>query len=127
MDFLCLYGIVVPGVSSTIILMLLGIYPIYLTSVSSLYLPILIPLAIGGILGGLCFMKLTQYLLDHFYACTFYTIIGFTFGSLFILLPSFSSVFEIVLGCLSCLLRFFLIFYFRKMLRGYVLLAFFSS
>ena len=47
MAFLCLYGIVVPGVSSTVILMLLGVYSAYLNSVSNFYLPILIPLGIG--------------------------------------------------------------------------------
>lgn len=98
-------GIVVPGVSSTIILMLLGIYPIYLSSVSNVYLPVLIPIAIGVLLGGFCFMKLTKFLLEHFYSPTFYCIIGFTVGSILILLPSFSSPLEVVLGVLSCFLR----------------------
>lgn len=106
MVFACLYGIVVPGVSSTIILMLLGVYEIYLTSVSSLYLPILIPLGIGILFGGFCFMKLTKYLLNHFYAPSFYGIIGFTIGSIFVLLPSFSSGIDVILGILSCVLRF---------------------
>ena len=105
MAFSCPYGIVVPGVSSTIILMLLGIYPIYLSSVSSIYFPILFPIGIGVILGGFCFMKLTKYLLDHFYAPTFYAITGFTTGSIFVLLPSFSSGIDVILGALSCLLR----------------------
>lgn len=106
MAFLCQYGIVVPGISSTIILMLLGIYSIYLTSVSSLYFPILIPLGIGVILGSFCFMKLTKFLLEHFYAPTSYSIIGFTVGSIFILLPSFSSGLDVVIGIFSCFLRF---------------------
>lgn len=105
--FLMSVGIVVPGVSSTIILMLLGVYSIYLNAVSSLYLPVLIPIGIGIILGSLCFMKLTKFLLNHFYAPTFYCIIGFTVGSIFVLLPSFSSELEVIIGVLSCLLRFF--------------------
>lgn len=101
-----------PGVSSTIILMLLGIYPIYLSSVSSIYFPVLIPLGIGVLLGGFCFMKLTKYLLEHFYAPTFYCIIGFTAGSILVLLPSFSSSIDVIIGALSCLLRFFYRLYF---------------
>lgn len=85
--FLMSVGIVVPGVSSTIILMLLGIYSTYLVSVSSLFLPVLIPMGLGLLLGGLIFMKLTKFLLDSYYAQTFYTIIGFTFGSIFVLIP----------------------------------------
>lgn len=95
-----------PGVSSTIILMLLGVYSIYLTAVSCLYFPVLIPLSIGILLGGFCFMKLTKYLLEHFYAPTFSCIIGFTVGSIFVLLPSFSSEIDVIIGGLSCLLRF---------------------
>lgn len=103
---LCQFGIVVPGVSSTIILMLLGVYNIYLSSVSSLYLPILVPIAIGVLIGGFCFMKLTKFLLDHFYAPTFYSIIGFTVGSIFVLLPTFSSTLEVIIGILCAILGF---------------------
>ena len=115
MAFLCRFGIVVPGVSSTIILMLLGIYKVYLASVSSVYLPILIPLGIGVIMGGFCFMKVTKFLLEKFYAPTFYGIIGFTIGSTLVLLPNFSSFWEVLLGGLCCVLRFLLCILFRKL------------
>ncbi len=105
--FLMSIGIVVPGVSSTIILMLLGTYSIYLSSVSSLYLPILLPLGIGVVIGGFCFMKLTKYLLEHFYAPTFFAIIGFTVGSIFVLLPTFSSFLDVIIGLFCCTLRIF--------------------
>ena len=114
MDFLCQCGIVVPGVSSTIILMLFGIYSIYLSSVSSLYLPILIPIAVGVIIGGFCFMKLTKFLLEHFYAPTFYGIIGFTVGSIFVLLPTFSSILDVIIGLLCTVLGFFIASAFEK-------------
>ena len=70
-------GIVVPGVSSSVILILLGIYNIYLDSISTLYLPVLFPLGIGVIIGGLVFLNLIKYLLDYYYTKTFYCIIGF--------------------------------------------------
>lgn len=86
--FIMSVGIVVPGISSTIILMLMGVYSAYLSSISSIYFPILLPMGIGLILGCILFMKLTNFLLNHFYAQTFYTIIGFTLGSIFVLLPN---------------------------------------
>lgn len=88
--FLMSIGVIVPGVSSTIILMLLGVYSAYLTSVSSVYLPILVPMGIGLIIGSLIFMKITKVLLNKFYAQTFYTIIGFTLGSIFVIWPEFT-------------------------------------
>ena len=102
--FIMSVGIVVPGVSSTIILMLMGVYSAYLSSISSIYFPILIPIGIGLILGCILFMKLTKFLLNHFYAQTFYTIIGFTLGSIFVLLPDV----EFDLSVLICLLCIFL-------------------
>lgn len=86
--FIMSVGIIVPGVSSTIILMLMGVYSTYLSSISCLYFPVLIPMGIGLILGCLICMKLTKFLLAHFYAQTFYIIIGFTLGSIFVLFPN---------------------------------------
>lgn len=82
-------GIIIPGVSNTLILMFLGIYELYLDAVSIIYLPFLFPLLIGIFLGSIFFMKLTKFLLDKFYPQTFFAIIGFTLGSVFILYPRF--------------------------------------
>lgn len=86
--FLMSIGVIVPGVSSTVILMLMGVYGSYISSISSLYFPILIPLGIGLLLGSIIFMKVTSFLLKRFYIQTFYTIIGFTLGSIFVLFPN---------------------------------------
>lgn len=93
--FLMSIGIVVPGVSSTIILMLLGTYSLYLNSISNLYLPVLIPIGIGVILGSLVFMKIIKYLLDNYYIQTMYLIIGFTLGSVFILFSEIQTTIDI--------------------------------
>ena len=45
--FLCLVELLFLGVSSTVILMLLGVYSTYLNSISTLYFPVLIPIGIG--------------------------------------------------------------------------------
>ena len=102
-------GIIVPGVSSTIILMLLGVYPVYLQSIATINLPVLIPMGIGLLLGSIIVMKITKRLLEKYYAKTFYSIIGFTIGSIFVLFPQgmtdsemFLSVLYILLGiCVS--------------------------
>ncbi len=97
-------GIVVPGVSSTIILMLLGIYPLYLQSVANLYFPVLIPLGIGLLIGSIVVMKITKKLLDTHYGKTFYCIIGFSIGSIFILLPTISNANEFIISFLCFVL-----------------------
>ena len=98
-------GVIVPGISSTIILMLLGVYSTYLYSVSNIYLPVLIPIAIGLVIGSFICMKITKILLNKYYSQTFYSIIGFTLGSIFILWPGLNgninniiSLFCIIIG-----------------------------
>ena len=86
---------------------LLGVYGIYLSSISNLYFPVLVPLAIGIIFGSFFFMKLTKFLLENFYAPTFYAILGFSAGSIFVLLPNCASFVEVVIGLLCFLLRVF--------------------
>ena len=101
-------GIIVPGVSSTIILMLLGVYSTYLSSVSYVYLPVLVPMGIGLIFGGIIWMYVTKLLLKKFYGLTFYSIIGFTLGSIIILYPEITSILELTVSILCIVIGFFI-------------------
>ena len=83
-------GVIVPGISNTIILMLMGVYNVYLSSLSNLFFPVLIPMGLGLVLGCFIFMKLTNFLLKNFYEKTIYSIVGFSLGSIFVLIPNFS-------------------------------------
>lgn len=112
--FIMSLGIVVPGVSSTIILMIMGVYSAYLSSISALYFPILIPMGIGLILGSLIFMKLTNFLLKHFYAQTFSSIIGFSLGSIFVLIPNVSSFTSFIISILCVFLGYLLMSFTKK-------------
>lgn len=99
-------GIVIPGVSNTIILMLLGTYNVYLNSLSSLYLPVLIPMAIGVIIGSLIFMKIIKYFLEKYYIQTMYIIIGFTLGSILVLFPSISTISDFIISLISIIIGY---------------------
>ena len=101
-------GIIVPGVSSTIILMLLGVYSVYLQSIANIYLPVLIPMGIGLVLGSIIVMKITKKLLEKYYAQTFYSIIGFTIGSIFVLLPQGMTTLEMILSVLCIILGIYI-------------------
>jgi len=85
--FLMSAGIIVPGVSSTVILMLLGVYSTYLNALSIINISILLPMAIGMGMGSLVFMKIIQKLLNKYHSQTMFGIIGFGLGSVLILFP----------------------------------------
>lgn len=111
--FIMSIGIVVPGISSSVILMLLGTYSIYIDAVSTLNMSILVPLGLGIVSGGLLFLKIIKYLFDNFYLQTFCSILGFTLGSVLILYPGLS--FDIS-GIISVLL-FVACFYIGTLIR----------
>lgn len=94
-------GVIIPGVSSTVILMCFGTYYIYLEAISSFNLYILIPIGLGLLIGSIVFLLLIKFLFKHYSSQTYYSIIGFVFGSIFVLLPNsfnFISVLFFVLG-----------------------------
>ena len=85
-------GIVVPGISNTVLLMCLGIYSEYINAISSINFHILIPIGIGILLGGIIWIRLIKLLLSKYHEKTFLAIIGFTLGSIFVLLPNYDSL-----------------------------------
>ena len=112
--FLMSIGVVVPGVSNTIILMLLGVYETYLHSVSTLNFGILIPMGIGLLIGGFLWMKLIQFLLKKYHSETYFSILGFIIGSIFILIPKIEFNLTGLFALLSCLLGFLISFKLEK-------------
>ena len=83
--FLMSIGVIVPGISNTLILMCIGVYPTYLNAIACLDISILIPMGIGLIIGSLFFIFVIKFLLKYFYMPTYYSIIGFTLGSVLVL------------------------------------------
>lgn len=94
-------GIIIPGVSSTIILMCFGVYYIYLEAISFFNLSVLIPMGIGLICGSIFFLVLIRFLLKNYSYQTYYCIIGFVLGSIFVLIPSTFNLLSILLFVLG--------------------------
>ena len=83
-------GIVIPGVSKSVILMLLGLYQFYLSAIASLNLSFLLPIGIGLLIGGTLFLCLINFLFKFVKSYTYFGIIGFILGSIFVIYPGFS-------------------------------------
>lgn len=112
--FLMSIGIVVPGVSSTVILMCLGVYSYYLNAIANMDFSILFPMGIGVLLGSLLFLKIIQFLLTRYYSQTFYAIIGFVLGSIFVLYPGINFQLEGILSILLFAVGFWIGLKFEK-------------
>ena len=107
-------GVVIPGLSSTVILMMLGIYSTYLSAISSVNIQILLPMAIGLGIGGILFLKLIQVLFKKAYSQTYYSIIGFSLGSILVMYPGFSFNATGLVSVLCLILGFFISSRFEK-------------
>ncbi len=115
---LFIYGIisaasmVVPGISGSFILLLLGVYSAIISAISSLNILVLIPFGIGVVIGILIASKLINFLLEHFYGYTYFAIIGFVIGSLLAIYPGFyfdmSGVISIICLVLGFISSFFI-------------------
>lgn len=107
--FLMSAGVIIPGISSSVILMIIGVYYTYLEAISVLNLSVLIPMGIGLVLGSLLFLIIIKFLLNKYHSQTFFAIIGFVIASCTILIPnnsfSLSYVILFLLG-ISIALKF---------------------
>ena len=99
-------GVIVPGVSSTILLMLLGVYNVYLSSLASIYFPVLIPMVIGLVIGGFICMAITKKLLERYASQTLCVILGFSLGSIFVLIPNMNGILDVFLAIFCGILGF---------------------
>ena len=71
-------GIVVPGISNTVVLMCLGVYTTYIDAVATINFHILVPMGIGLFFGCLLWIRIIKYLFDKYHQATSLCIIGFT-------------------------------------------------
>jgi len=73
---------ILPGISGSFILLLLGQYQHMVKALSELDFGYLVPLAAGGVVGLLSFSRLLAWLLRHYYAATLAVLCGVMAGSL---------------------------------------------
>lgn len=89
--FLCgivaVCSMILPGLSGSYILLLMGNYILVLQAVSGINFKIIIPLMVGCVVGLLLFSRLLSYLFAHYKSQTIALLTGFVTGSLIIIWP----------------------------------------
>ncbi len=81
-------GTIVPGISTSFILMAFGVYDQLLRAMATLDLEILFPTGLGFCLGVLLLARLVEMLFRRFHSQAYYTVLGFLLGSALLILPS---------------------------------------
>ena len=80
--FIISISTIIPGISSTVLLTICGMYGVYINAISSLSIKILFPIVLGFGVCSFFLSKLINYLLKHFYGYTFFGILGFTISTI---------------------------------------------
>jgi putative membrane protein len=84
---IALCAMILPGISGSFILVLLGLYPVFIAAIVNMQLDILVVFACGGLIGLMSFSRLLSWLLSHYQTAVIATMCGFLVGSLNIIWP----------------------------------------
>lgn len=84
-------AMLLPGISGSFILLLLGVYSTAIGALSNLNLPIIAVIGAGVIVGFIVSSKAISFLLARFKHGTFAVIIGLIIGSVFVMYPGLPS------------------------------------
>ena len=104
-------AMIVPGISGSLLMLIMGVYTIIITAIPALFKPstflhalfLLLPNGIGVLLGLVCGAKLISFLLKKAPHQTYAVIFGLICGSIIAVFPGFAD-FGSVTGCISGLL-----------------------
>ena len=91
---IALCAMILPGISGSFILVLLGLYPVFIGAIANLQIDILAAFALGGIIGLMLFSRLLSWLLARFETLVIATMCGFLMGSLSIIWPWKSTLYQ---------------------------------
>mgnify|MGYP002799607253 FL=1 len=88
-------ALILPGISVSYLLLLLGLYDKTMQAISGLQFSFLISLLLGGVIGIILTTKLLEKIMTHFPQPTYLIILGFILGSVISIFPGFPSFSEL--------------------------------
>ena len=115
--FLFLAGIIIaialilPGVSTSFLLLTLGLYEPLIAAVKGLDLAFLTPIVLGTLFGIIALTKILESLLNNKPRATYMMIIGFVIGSVIEVFPGIPTGFNIVISIITFTLGYIVIKY----------------
>ena len=95
---------IVPGFSSSTLLLFFGIYEKMSEGISTLDFGVLIPLGIAMLATLLLFSRLMKLVFDKFYAVASHCVLGFVIATTLMILPSFATEWYNILIYVGCII-----------------------
>ena len=91
-------ALILPGLSGSFLLLILKKYAYVFDAVGRLDLTVLIPFALGAMVGLMGFSRVLVWLLHHHYQRTLVTIVGVLIGSLWVIWPFQERIYQTIRG-----------------------------
>ena len=85
--FIASSAMIIPGISGSFMLLLIGVYATIISAISNLQLDIIAVTGLGIVIGIVVMSKVINYFLTNYYTATFAIIIGLVIGSVFVVFP----------------------------------------
>lgn len=90
-------AMVLPGVSGSLMLLVIGVYSTVISAIDSLEFEVILVTGVGILLGIIFMSKVINYFLTHFRAGTFAAIIGMVIGSIVVIFPGWPTSIPLLL------------------------------
>lgn len=97
-------AMLLPGVSGSFVLLLVGVYPTAINALSTFNFPIIITIGLGVLAGFFFSSRAIRYLLASYPHMTYAVMIGLIAGSVFVIFPGIVSGLGTIIICLVALL-----------------------
>ena len=104
-------AMIIPGISGSFLMLVVGIYSTVIAAISDLNIPLLIPAVIGGVIGLLGGAKLVRFLMAKVPAQTYGAIMGLVLGSILVIFPGFGGFATVATSLLAAAVGFVVSFF----------------
>lgn len=99
MGFIAAVTMIIPGISGSFVLLILGAYATIIRAVSDLNIPLLVPVAVGVLAGLILGAQMVRFLLARFHSLTYGAIFGLVIGSILPVFPRIPAGAGAIAGC----------------------------
>jgi putative membrane protein len=104
-------AMIIPGISGSFLMLVVGIYSTIIAAISDFNIPLLIPAVIGGAVGLLGGAKLVRFLMAKVPAQTYGAIMGLVLGSILVIFPGFGGFATLATSLLAAAVGFVVSFF----------------
>lgn len=104
------FSMIIPGISGSFIMLTLGVYTSVITAVSEFNFMILVPVAVGILIGLIVGIKIVKVLLSKYQQATYMAILGLIIGSVLVIYPGFTfnltGFFALICMCIGMMITY---------------------